>query len=75
MIDNKALNFAKKSIKEKSTPKYVKKQCRDFIKICNGKNDKYVFDEKKYIKIEKILKLLVMPKGLKAGQSLYECRA
>ena len=73
MIDNKALNFAKKSIKEKSTPKYVKKQCRDFIKICNGKNDKYVFDEKKYIKIEKILKLLVMPKGLKAGQSLYEC--
>lgn len=73
MIDNKALNFAKKSIKEKSTPKYVKKQCRDFIKICNGKNDKYVFDEKKYIKIEKILKLLVMPKGLKAGQSLYQC--
>lgn len=73
MIDNKALNFAKKSVKEKSTPKYVKKQCRDFIKICNGKNDKYVFDEKKYIKIEKILKLLVMPKGLKAGQSLYQC--
>ena len=73
MIDNKALNFAKKSIKEKSTPKYVKKQCRDFIEICNKKNDKYIFDEKKYIKIEKILKLLVMPKGLKAGQCLYQC--
>ena len=46
---------------------------RDFMKICEGKNDKYIISDKKVKQIEDILKLLVMPKGLKAGLSLYEC--
>lgn len=70
---NKAYDYAKKIIKEKTTPRYVKKQAREFIKIAEGKNKKYILNEKKIKQIEGILKLLVMPKGLKAGQSLYEC--
>lgn len=70
---NKAYDYAKKIVKEKTTPRYVKKQAREFIKIAEGKNKKYILNEKKIKQIEGILKLLVMPKGLKAGQSLYEC--
>ena len=70
---NKAYKICKKSIKLKTTPKYVKKQMKDFINLCEGKNDKYIVSEKKIKQIENILKILNMPKGLKAGQTLYEC--
>ena len=70
---NKAYEYAKKSIKSKDVPKYVKKQCREFIKIADGKDAKYFLDESKVKQIENVLKLLIMPKGLKAGQNLYEC--
>lgn len=43
------------------------------MEICEGKNKKYIVDEKKVKQVENILKMLVMPKGLKAGKSLYEC--
>ena len=45
----------------------------DFMKICQGKDKKYVVSEKKVKQLENILKILIMPKGLKAGQTLYEC--
>ena len=70
---NKAYEYAKKSIKSKEVPKYVKKQSKDFIKIADGKSDKYCLNEEKIKQIENILKLLIMPKGLKAGKTLYEC--
>ena len=70
---NKAYEFCIKSIKLKTTPKYVKKQMEDFIDICEDKNEKYIISEKKLKQVENILKLLIMPKGLKAGKSLYEC--
>ena len=72
-INNKAYEFCTKSVVLKTTPKYVKKQMKDFLKTCEGKNDKYIICEKKVKQLENILKLLVMPKGLKAGKSLYEC--
>lgn len=72
-MENKAYEYAKKCVKEKSTPKYVKKQMREFLKIANGKDKKYFINEKKVDQIEKILKILIMPKGLKAGKTLYEC--
>jgi len=71
--NNKAYLYAKDCIKSKNAPKYVKKQCRKFIKIADGKDDKYYINEEKVKQIENILKLLIMPKGLKAGKSLYEC--
>ena len=54
-------------------PKYVIKQCQKFLEICDGKSEKYFLDEQKLRQIENILKLLVMPRGLKAGSSIYEC--
>ena len=70
---NKAYEFCKKCIRLKSTPKYVKAQMRDFINICDGKDKKYIISVKKLHQLEGILKLLIMPKGLKAGQPLYDC--
>ena len=69
----RAYDFCKKSLKEKTTPKYVKLQMRDFIRIADGKDKKYVISRKKLTQLESILKILVMPKGLKAGQSLFTC--
>lgn len=70
---NKAVEFAKKAVDEDTTPRYVKAQMREFLDIYDGKSDKFVFDSQKFGKIEQILKLLVMPKGLKAGKTLFEC--
>lgn len=73
MIQNKAYEFCKKSVKEKTTPKYVKAQMKDFMRICDGKDKKYKISDIKLKQLDNILKILNMPKGLKAGQSLYEC--
>ena len=70
---SKAYEYARWAVKSKEVPRYVKKQCRIFIKIADGKNDKYYLDTVKVKQIENELKLLIMPKGLKAGKSLYEC--
>ncbi len=59
--------------REIPAPRYIIKQCKKFIEICDGKSDKYFVDEEKLSKIDNILKLLVMPRGLKAGQSIYDC--
>lgn len=72
-MNNKAYEYCKKSIRLKTTPKYVKLQMKIFMKICEGKDKKYVINEKKVKIIENVLKLLIMPKGLKAGKTLYEC--
>ena len=71
-MESKAYDFCKKSVRLKTTPKYVKLQMRDFIRIYDGKDKKYKISEKKLHQLENILQLLIMPKGLKAGQTLYE---
>ena len=73
MLMNKAYEFCRESVKKKTTPKYVKTQMKAWMKICEGKDKKYIVSEKKVRQINNILKLLVMPKGLKAGLSLYQC--
>ena len=73
MTQNKAYEYCKKSVNKKTTPKYVKMQMKEFMKICEGKDKKYVISEKKVRQVEGILKLLIMPKGLKTGETLYEC--
>ncbi len=70
---NKAYEFCKKAVRLKTTPKYVKLQMKDFMNVCKGKDAKYKISEKKTKQVESILKLLIMPKGLKAGKTLYEC--
>lgn len=72
---NKAVEYARWCLRKnnKAVGKYVKKQCREFLRIADGKDDTYFLDEDKVTVIENILKLLIMPKGLKAGQSLFDC--
>ena len=69
----KAYDFCLASIDADTTPKYVKLQMQEFMDVYEGKSDKYIFSEKKYKQLVAILKLLIMPKGLKAGKTLYEC--
>lgn len=70
---SKAYEFCKKAVRLKTTPKYVKLQMREFIRIYDGKDKEFEISEHKLSQIENILKLLNMPKGLKAGESLYSC--
>lgn len=74
MINHKSFQYAKGVVhREIPAPKYVIKQCEKFLEICNGKSGKYFLDEDKLQRIDNVLKLLVMPRGLKAGNSIYEC--
>ena len=68
---SKAYLYCKSCIRKKTTPKYVKSQMRDFMRIAEGKDKKYKVSAAKIKQIEDILKLLIMPRGLKAGQTLY----
>ncbi|MGI6266718.1 MAG: terminase large subunit [Candidatus Metalachnospira sp.] len=73
---NKAVEYAECVISGKiSAPKYVKKQMSEFAKIARGKDKEFVLSEVKYNKICKILKLLIMPKGLNKGKSMIDCLA
>lgn len=69
----KAYEYCKANVTKKTTPKYVKLEMKNFMNVCEDKEKKYVIDKKKIKQIENILKILIMPKGLKAGQTLYEC--
>lgn len=73
MTNNKAYEYSKQVIESKETPKYVKLQMKEFIDIYEGKNEKYIINNKKVTQVINILKLLNMPKGLKAGETLYNC--
>jgi phage terminase large subunit-like protein len=72
-ITSKAYLYCKENYRKKTTPRYVKLQMREFMSICEGKNKKYKVSVAKIEQIEGLTKLLIMPKGLKAGQTLYKC--
>ena len=42
---SKAYEYARWAVKSKEVPRYVKKQCRVFIKIADGKDSKYFLDK------------------------------
>lgn len=69
----KAYEYCLKCIDKKTTPKYVKLQMQEFMNVYEGKSDKYIISKDKVKQLENILKILIMPKGLKAGQTLYDC--
>ena len=74
MIAHQSYKYSEGVIKrEVAAPKYVIKQCEKFLKICDGKDERYFLEEQKLSQIDDVLKLLVMPRGLKAGNSIYEC--
>lgn len=55
-----------------SAPQYVIAQAKEFVAIARDEDPKYCINLKTLKKIDKLLKLMVMPKGLKAGQSIYD---
>ena len=69
----KAYEYCLKCVNADTTPKYVKLQMQEFINIYEGKSEKYIISKNKVKQLENILKILIMPKGLKAGQTLYQC--
>jgi len=73
LTNSKPYKYCHAAVRAKTTPKYVKLQIKEFMRICEGKDKKYMISEKKYKQIVAVLKLLIMPRGLKAGQTLYEC--
>lgn len=72
-MTHKVYDIAKRLVKAKTSPKYVKLQLKEFIRVWEGKDKKYKISEKKLNQIESILKILIMPKGLKAGLALSQC--
>ena len=74
MIEHQSFQYAQNVVNGTiPAPKYVIKQCQKFLEICDGKSEKYFLDEQKLNQIDDVLKLLIMPRGLKAGNSIYEC--
>ena len=74
MIKHQSFQYAQSVVNGAiPAPKYVIKQCEKFLEICGGKSEKYFLDEQKLNQIDDVLKLLVMPRGLKSGSSIYEC--
>lgn len=53
-------------------PKYVIAQAKEFLRVARDEDAEFCLSQKIISKIDKLLKLMVMPKGLKAGQSVYD---
>lgn len=70
---NKGYQFCEEKINAPETPAYVRKQMAVFMAVCEGKDPKYEVSAEKVKQLENITKILVMPKGLKAGEPLYNC--
>lgn len=60
---------------EIKAPKYVILQCAEFVRICDGKSGRYAINRKRVGNIDKILRVLAMPKGLKRGMVIYDALA
>ncbi len=73
MRTNPAIDYCNRVVnKEIPAPKYVKKQCKEFLKIVNGKSKKFFLDVKEVQLIENATKLMNMASGLAVGKSVYE---
>ena len=62
-FESRAYSYAKYAATDDSgkTPKYVKRQCAQWLEIVDNKADFAYFDEAVYSKIEKLLKIMVHP--------------
>lgn len=61
--NSRSYKYTKYAAADKSgkTPKYVKRQCAQWLEIVDNKADFAYFDEAVYSKIEKLLKIMVHP--------------
>lgn len=69
----KDIDYAQAAVKKKiNAPKYVRKQCRIYLKIVDGRDKKYCIDKYKREQISELTKLLIVPRGLSAGKTVFE---
>lgn len=72
----KDTDYAKAVVgKQINAPKYVRKQCRLYLRIANGRDKKYCIDRTKREQIISLTKLLIVPRGLSAGRTVFETLA
>lgn len=71
--NNKAYEFCAANIDRPETPAYVRKQMEQWMRICDGKDPDYMVSRRKVAQLCTVLKFLHMPKGLRAGETLYSC--
>lgn len=75
-MKNPAYQYAQDVVKGNiNAPKYVKLQCKEFLMIADDKLKKYCLNKERLETIEKLLSLMVMPKGLKAGRTIKDSLA
>lgn len=72
-MENKGYEYCLKSINTPECPRYVKKQMEQWMAICDGKDPDYMVSRRKVAQLCTVLKFLHMPKGLRAGETLYSC--
>lgn len=75
-MKNPAYQYAQDVVKGNiNAPKYVKLQCKEFLMIADDKLKKYCLNKERLETIEKLLSLMVMPKGLQAGRTIKDSLA
>ena len=68
--------YAKNVVEGKiNAPRYVKLQCQDFLLVANDKLAKYKIDTQLVEKIDRLLDLFIMAKGLSAGKTVKQSLA
>lgn len=71
--DHKSYVYIKNVVEGKiEAPIYVIKQAQELKDVCDGKSEKYCINLKILKKIDKLLKMLKMPKGLLVGTPIYD---
>lgn len=76
MTSNSGITYCEKAAKGGvTTPKYVRKQAKKLLPILQGKDRDFFLDGKKLQKIEDLLMILKMPKGLSVGKPIGACLA
>lgn len=71
--ESKAVKYAEQVVRgEVEAPKYVILQAEEFLTMARGEHPEFVIDLNKHEIINKLLQVLIMPKGLKTGQPMSE---
>lgn len=58
-----------------NAPLYVRRQCREYLDIAQEKSDRFCFNKEKKRQIIQLMKLLIVPRGLSAGKTVFETLA
>ena len=58
-----------------NAPLYVRRQCREYLDIAQEKSDRFCFNKEKKRQIIQLMKLLIVPRGLSAGKTIFETLA